>query len=169
MAAEIDAGAAAGRSWNVKTFTIGGERIASGHGGGEFFRGVEFSGRHLEILQRSKIPVNQHFRLLPVDVLDPAHRIAQLSQKAVLNPAARMGHGIRNPVEGHHRILGHKKPGISRFECKLDFFLEQKPRIGDTIAHLNEIFEGEVGDGVGVAANKMIKATAATMGLTRRR
>jgi hypothetical protein len=35
-------------------------------------------------------------------------------------------------------------------ERKLDFFLEQKLRVGDAITHLDKILESEIGDRVGV-------------------
>ena len=51
-------------------------------------------------------------------------------------------------MECHHRILRNETPGKPCFQCELCFLLEQKPRIGDAIAHLYEVLHGKIGNRV---------------------
>src|SRR5579863_10326713 len=53
-------------------------------------------------------------------------------------------------MKSYHRILRHEEPWISCLQRKLELLLEQKARVGDAIAHLDEIFECQYGDGIGV-------------------
>ena len=55
-----------------------------------------------------------------------------------------------NALKSDHGIFRNEKARIFGFESELDFLSEEKPGIGDVIAHLDEVFESQIGDGVGV-------------------
>ena len=45
-------------------------------------------------------------------------------------------------MKSHHRIFWDKGLWISGFESKLYLFLEEETRIGNTISHFDEVFDG---------------------------
>jgi hypothetical protein len=53
-------------------------------------------------------------------------------------------------MKSDHRIFGHKDFGIFRFQCQLDFLAKKKSRIGHSVAHLDEVLEGQIRDGIRV-------------------
>ena len=60
-------------------------------------------------------------------------------------------------MERYHRIFGHEVSGISRFQGQLDLLAEKKSRVGNAVAHFDEIFDCHVGDGVCVYFSRLFK------------
>lgn len=88
--------------------------------------------------------------LLPIKVVDSVDVVAEFAKHAVLDMSALCRDGVGDAMKGDHRVLGDEQSGILRLERKLDFLAEEKAWVGDFIAHLDEVFDGEVGNGVGV-------------------
>ena len=74
-----------GSFWNEKTIAIVGKRVASGQRQSNIAAGFEFLRGHLEILQRREVAVNEPICPLPIEVFDPADRIAQFCEQKILD------------------------------------------------------------------------------------
>src|SRR5215469_5855878 len=150
VSAKIHRGAAIGRRWNMKLLPKSRQWIAGVHLGGEAGGSLESDHSHLDSWQRRQPLLDQRVGLRPIDILEPLNRVAELFQHAVLNAAPLGRNRVRSPVKSYHRVLGHKSTRIFLFQFYLNFLPEQESRVGYAVAHLDEVLNGKVSDGVGI-------------------
>ena len=76
--------------------------------------------------------------------------IAQFGAAFGLVSCLEFRNRIRNAMESDHRIFRNEVPGEAGFEREFHFLAEKEAGIGNAVAHLDKVFDGEIGDGVGV-------------------
>src|SRR6202008_865930 len=57
----------------------------------------------------------------------------------------------------NHRVLGHKRSRVSLLQLQLDFLAEKETRVRDLVAHLDEVLDGEVGNGFCVPLAQLLE------------
>src|SRR5207248_11281209 len=114
-------------------------------------------------LQWAEFRSDQFVGLSPVQLVDAIQAAAKISEDSVLYLTAALGRGVWNTMKRHHGILGHKDLRILGLQRQFDFLAEKKTGIANAISHLDEVFYGHVGDGVGVCLASQFEVAEDTL------